>query len=105
MLKLTKQAEGTSVPSLVSNFLETKGGKNASPEDERMISDIAYSIYVGKPAFVAPVRVNNSNRCFDSGASDTVRIGRFSCLCSKVLTASSDDIYGINFSLPHGYPP
>ncbi|KAF8183439.1 cytochrome P450 [Pholiota molesta] len=43
-----RMAEGTSVPSLVSNFLETKGGKNASPEDERMISDIAYSIYVAK---------------------------------------------------------
>ncbi|KAF9479967.1 cytochrome P450 [Pholiota conissans] len=41
-----RMQEGMSVPSLVTNYLESKG-KDATPEDEIIVSDIAYSIYVG----------------------------------------------------------
>ena len=42
-----KQAKGSYAPSLVSNVLEGHGGRAPTEEEETIISDIAFSIYVG----------------------------------------------------------
>ncbi len=42
-----KQAKGSYTPSLVSDVLEGQGGRPPTQEEENIISDIAFSIYVG----------------------------------------------------------